>query len=56
MKGIGLGLIVVALVAASFLAEAGVVEMSAKETKAWGQVAGVALIYAAWWFTFGDDS
>ena len=56
MKGFGLALIVLALCAASFLADAGVVEMSAKDAKAWGQVAGVALLFAAWWFAVGDDS
>lgn len=57
MKAFSLALIVLGLCAASFAADTGLVEMSSKDNKGWGTVAGFALLYAAWWFfANGDDS
>jgi hypothetical protein len=55
VKVFGVSLVVLALMAASFLTDAGLVEMSAKDAKSWGQVAGLGLLLYAFWIAFGED-
>ncbi len=56
MKVFGVSIVVLSLLAASFATDAGWVEMSAKDARGWGQVAGLGLLLYAFWIAFGDDS